>query len=84
MSKLAVDSGVPPVLAILIGIGACAAFGLLNGSLVTFLNLPAFIVTLGPFNIAFALTHISSEDETMCFTASTALSVDANAVIMNA
>jgi fructose transport system permease protein len=65
MSKLAVDSGVPPVLAILIGIGACAAFGLLNGSLVTFLNLPAFIVTLGTFNIAFALTHIYSEDETI-------------------
>jgi fructose transport system permease protein len=65
MSKLAVDSGVPPVIAILIGIGACAAFGLLNGSLVTFLNLPAFIVTLGTFNIAFALTHIYSEDETI-------------------
>jgi fructose transport system permease protein len=65
MSKLAVDSGVPPLLAILIGIGACAAFGLLNGGLVTWLNLPAFIVTLGTFNIAMALTHIYSEDETI-------------------
>ncbi|MEY2533017.1 MAG: fructose transport system permease protein, partial [bacterium] len=65
MSKLAVDSGVPPLLAILLGIVACAAFGFLNGALVTGLNLPAFIVTLGTFNIAFALTHIYSKDETI-------------------
>jgi fructose transport system permease protein len=65
MSKLAVDSGVPPLLAILVGIAACAVFGLLNGALVTSLNLPAFIVTLGTFNIAFALTHIYSKDETV-------------------
>ncbi|MDX6399193.1 MAG: fructose transport system permease protein, partial [Gaiellaceae bacterium] len=65
MSKLAVDSGVPPLVAILVGIAACAAFGLLNGALVTGLNLPAFIVTLGTFNIAFALTHIYSKDETI-------------------
>jgi fructose transport system permease protein len=65
MSKLAVDSGVPPVLAIIIGIAACAAFGFINGSLVSWLGLPAFIVTLGTFNIAFALTHIYSEDETI-------------------
>jgi fructose transport system permease protein len=65
MSKLAVDSGVPPLLAILLGIVACAAFGFLNGALVTGLNLPAFIVTLGTFNIAFALTHIYSQDETI-------------------
>jgi fructose transport system permease protein len=65
MSKLAVDSGVPPVLAILVGIAACAAFGFINGSLVTALSLPAFIVTLGTFNIAMALTHIYSNDETI-------------------
>ena len=65
MTKLAVDSGVPPVMAILIGILVCAAFGFLNGSFVTALGLPPFIVTLGTLNIAFALTHIYSQDETI-------------------
>ena len=64
MAKLAVDNGLPPVLAILIGIGVCAAIGFVNGGLVTSLNLPPFIVTLGTLNIAFALTHIYSKDET--------------------
>ena len=58
MTKLAVVSGVPAVLAILIGIAACALFGLANGILVTQLNLPPFIVTLGTLNIAFALVRI--------------------------
>src|SRR3954471_23639456 len=65
MTKLAVDSGVPPLFAILLGIAACAAFGAINGGLVTSLRLPPFIVTLGTFNIAFALTHIYSNDETI-------------------
>jgi fructose transport system permease protein len=65
MTKMAVDNDVPPVLAILLGILACAAFGVINGSLVTWMRLPAFIVTLGTFNIAYALTHIYSNDETI-------------------
>jgi fructose transport system permease protein len=65
MAKLAVDSGVNPLLAILLGLLVCAAFGLFNGSLVTGLRLPPFIVTLGSLNIAFALTHIYSEDQTI-------------------
>jgi fructose transport system permease protein len=65
MTKMAVDNNVPPVLAILLGILACAAFGFLNGALVTQLRLPAFIVTLGTFNIAYALTHIYSNDQTI-------------------
>jgi fructose transport system permease protein len=65
MAKLAVDSGVNPLLAILVGLLVCAAFGLFNGSLVTGLRLPPFIVTLGSLNIAFALTHIYSEDQTV-------------------
>ena len=65
MTKLAVNGGVPPLFALLIGIGACAAFGLLHGGLVTRLGLPPFIVTLGTLNIAFALTHIYSKDETI-------------------
>ena len=64
MTKLAVENGVPPLLALLLGIATCVAFGVLNGGLVTFVGLPAFIVTLGTLNIAFALTHIYSDDMT--------------------
>jgi fructose transport system permease protein len=65
MTKLAVASGVNPYLAILLGIGVCAGFGFLNGALVTTIRLPPFIVTLGTLNIAFALTHIYSNEETI-------------------
>jgi fructose transport system permease protein len=64
MTKLAIASGVPPFQALLVGILACVGFGMLNGGLVTGLRLPAFIVTLGTLNIAFALTHIVSNDLT--------------------
>src|SRR5438132_513370 len=65
MTKLAVHSGVPAIPAILLGIGACAGFGLLNGGLVTKIRLPPFIVTLGTLNIAMALVHIYSNEETI-------------------
>jgi len=64
MTKLAVVSGVPAVPAMLIGIVTCVGFGMLNGALVTVVRLPAFIVTLGTLNIAFALTHVVSNDMT--------------------
>jgi fructose transport system permease protein len=64
MTKLAVVSGVPAIPAMLIGIATCVGFGMLNGALVTTVRLPAFIVTLGTLNIAFALTHIVSNDMT--------------------
>jgi fructose transport system permease protein len=64
MTKLAVAEGVDPLLAIALGIAACVAFGLLNGVFVAGVRLPAFIVTLGTLNIAFALTHVYSNDET--------------------
>lgn len=65
MTKLAVHSGVPAIPAILLGVLACAAFGLVNGLFVTKVRLPAFIVTLGTFNIAMALVHIYSNEETI-------------------
>ncbi|WP_344950001.1 ABC transporter permease [Sphaerisporangium flaviroseum] len=65
MTKLVVDGHLPPLLAIVIGIGVCAAFGLGNGLLITRISLPPFIVTLGMLNIAFALTHIYSQEETV-------------------
>ncbi|MEZ4865766.1 MAG: ABC transporter permease [Caldilineaceae bacterium] len=58
MTSMAVDYGLHPLLAILIGLSVCIAFGLLNGALVTTIRLPPFIVTLGTLNIAFALTRI--------------------------
>jgi fructose transport system permease protein len=64
MTKLAVANGVAPLPAIALGILTCVAFGFLNGGLVTGVRLPAFIVTLGTLNIAFALTHIVSNDLT--------------------
>ena len=64
MTKLAVASGVSPLPALLIGILTCVGFGILNGGLVTVVRLRAFIITLGTLNIAFALTHIVSNDET--------------------
>jgi fructose transport system permease protein len=65
MTKLAVDLGLNPWLCILLGIAVCAAFGLLNGSLITYVKLPPFIVTLGTLNIAFAITQIYSESQTV-------------------
>jgi fructose transport system permease protein len=65
MSKLAVDVGVPAPLAIVGGIAATAAFGLLNGLLVTRIKLPPFIVTLGTLNIAFAATQLYSNAQTV-------------------
>jgi fructose transport system permease protein len=65
MTKLAVLNGVPAIPAILLGMGVCMAFGLLNGALVTKVRLPAFIVTLGTFNIAMALVHIYSNEQTI-------------------
>jgi len=65
MTKLAVDMGVPTPLAILAGIAVTALFGLLNGLLVTRIKLPPFIVTLGTFNIAFAVTQLYSSSQTI-------------------
>lgn len=65
MTRLAVVNGVNPYVAIVLGIAVCVAFGALNGSLITRIQLPPFIVTLGTLNIAFALTHIYSRNQTV-------------------
>lgn len=65
MTRLAVGNGMPGIVAILIGIAVCTLFGALNGALVTMARLPAFIVTLGTWNIAFALTHVYSKEQTI-------------------
>ncbi len=65
MTKFAVDLGVPTPIAILCGVAVTAAFGLINGLLVTRIKLPPFIVTLGTFNIAFAITQLYSGAQTV-------------------
>jgi fructose transport system permease protein len=65
MTTLAVNSGANPYVAIACGLLACVAFGLLNGVLVTYARLPPFIVTLGTLNIAFAITQIYSQSQTV-------------------
>ena len=65
ITKFAVDYGVHPWLAVLCGLLACAAFGLVNGALITFVKLPPFIVTLGTLNIAFAATQLYSHAQTV-------------------
>jgi fructose transport system permease protein len=65
MTKFAVDLGLPAPVAVLCGIAVTALFGLVNGLLVTRVNLPPFIVTLGTFNIAFAITQLYSNAQTV-------------------
>jgi fructose transport system permease protein len=65
MAKLAADSGLPGVLALVIGFGVGTACGLINGVLVTRLRLPPFIVTLGTLNVFFALNLYYSQSETV-------------------
>jgi fructose transport system permease protein len=65
MTKFAVDLGLDPYAAVACGIAVCVLIGMLNGALVTSIRLPAFIVTLGTMNIAFAVTQIYSEAQTV-------------------
>jgi fructose transport system permease protein len=65
MTKFAVHHGVNPYVAIACGLLVTVAFGWLNGALVTFIRLPPFIVTLGTLNIAFAITQIYSQSQTV-------------------
>jgi fructose transport system permease protein len=64
MAELAVASGVPAPVAILVGVAAGAATGILNGALVTRANLPPFIVTLGTLSIFTALGILYSGGQT--------------------
>ncbi|MEU9466760.1 ABC transporter permease [Streptomyces avermitilis] len=65
IAKMAAEGSVPPLVAIALGLVLCGGFGLLNGLLVQKIPLPPFIVTLGMLNVAFALTHIYSEEQTV-------------------
>ncbi len=65
IAKMAAEGSLPPLVAIALGIAVCGGFGLLNGLLVQKIPLLLFIVTLGMLNVAFALTHIYSEEQTV-------------------
>ena len=60
MVGLAANNGMHPALAIGIGLLVCIILGAMNGGLVTLVRLPPFIVTLGTYNIVFALIRIYS------------------------
>jgi fructose transport system permease protein len=64
-TKFAVDYGIHPYAAVLCGTAVCVLIGFINGALVTSIKLPPFIVTLGTMNIAFAVTQIYSEAQTV-------------------
>lgn len=65
VTKLAVENGLHPGLAMACGVAVTCAFGLVNGLLVTRAKLPSFIVTLGTMNIAFAVTQMYSKSQTV-------------------
>jgi fructose transport system permease protein len=65
MTKFATELGLPVPVAILCGVAVTTLFGLINGLLVTRIKLPPFIVTLGTFNIAFAITQLYSSAQTV-------------------
>jgi fructose transport system permease protein len=65
MGRLAVYDGVPTILAFPLGLLVGAAFGYLNGILVTRLKMPPFIVTLGTLSIIGALNTFYSQSETI-------------------
>jgi fructose transport system permease protein len=65
MANLAVFSGVPVAIAVLIGILLGGAMGAVNGLLVTLMRLPPFIVTLGTLSIFEALKLWYSKSESV-------------------
>ena len=65
MGRLAVIDGVPLIIAFPAGLLCGIACGYLNGALVTRLQMPPFIVTLGTLSIIGALNTFYSQSETI-------------------
>jgi fructose transport system permease protein len=65
MGNLAVVTGLPVLLAVLIGVFFGGLMGFLNGVLVTIMRLPPFIVTLGTLSIFEALKLWYSQSESI-------------------
>jgi len=65
MGRLAVIDGVPVLIAFPLGLLCGLAFGWINGVLVTRMQMPPFIVTLGTLSIIGALNTFYSRSETI-------------------
>jgi len=65
MGKLAVTLGLPVELALVLGILVGVACGAINGLIVTKLNIPPFIATLGTLSIFYALNIFISDGESV-------------------
>jgi fructose transport system permease protein len=65
MGRLAVVDGVPVLIAFPLGLICGLFFGWLNGTLVTRMQMPPFIVTLGTLSIIGALNTFYSQSETI-------------------
>ncbi len=65
MAKLVFGSGVPGVVAVLVGLVIAVGAQAINGALVTRVKLPPFIVTLGTLSIFTAITLIYAQGQTI-------------------
>ncbi|MBD3764429.1 MAG: ABC transporter permease [Rhodobacterales bacterium] len=65
MGQLSFRYGVPPSLAVVLGLAFGTALGAINGVLIARLGLPPFIVTLGTWQIILASNFIFSANETI-------------------
>jgi fructose transport system permease protein len=64
-ATLAKDGGMPAIIALFIGVALATGAGFLNGLLVTRINLPPFIVTLGTLSIFTAIALLYSGGESI-------------------
>jgi fructose transport system permease protein len=65
MGKFAVNLGIPVEFALILGILVGVACGAVNGFIVTKLNIPPFIATLGTLSIFYALNIFISDGESV-------------------
>jgi fructose transport system permease protein len=65
VAKVSIDQGVPPVLALLLGVVVGITLGAFHGTLVTKIGLPPFIVTLGTFYIFNSIGLVYSKAQTL-------------------
>lgn len=79
MAKLSLG-GMPGVLAVLIGMAVAIATGLLNGILVTRINLPPFIVTLGTLSIFTAISLLYAQGQTITLNPGAFLLISGNSL----
>lgn len=63
MGKFTFDLGLPPAMAVFLGLACGLLIGTLNGMLVAYVKLPPFIVTLGTWQIALAANFLYSGSE---------------------